>query len=407
MYRLTNLTRVAALGALAAVASCNANRDVLGPDSPPGGDIFKSYVAIGNSITAGYQSGGIMDSTQQQSYARLLARAMGTQYHYPSLAGRGCAPPIINTQTGARFGTGSTATTCDLRNPVGVSDVLNNVAVPGANSYDPTSNTGIRPLVGTVLDTTSNTLTTLFLGGKTQVARALDARPTFVSIWIGNNDVLQPALSGLYQPIKTSQAQFQTNYDAMIKGLTDSMPNLKGLLIGVAKAQYLPTMVAAPTITTATMTSLAGKPVTVDAGCATSTSLVNVVSLVQAIRANTHPALVACSKGIYPAPVGDVYILDAAEQVTLNAAIDAYNNYISTKAAAINFAYYDPNILFAAQRAPGGGIPSFPNFSSGTATFGTLISLDGVHPTAAAHLLLANAMIPVINAKYGTALALQ
>jgi len=113
--------------------------------------------------------------------------------------------------------------------------------------------------------------------------------------------------------------------------------------------------------------------------------------------------VIACDKGIFPAPVGDVFVLDAAEQVTLGAAIDGYNTYIQNKAAAIGFAYYDPNVLFAASRASG-AIPPFPNFASATATFGALITLDGVHPSAATHKLIANELITVINAKYGTTL---
>src|SRR6478672_7116665 len=179
MSRLTNLSRVAAIGAILAIAACSSDKDVLGPSSPPGGDIFKSYVALGNSITAGFQSNGINDSTQRQSYARLLAGQMGTQYHYASLAGRGCTPPIANGLTGALSGTGSTATTCDLRAAGSVTDVLNNVAVPGARVLDPTSSSTVA----------SNALTTFILGGKTQVQKALEAKPTFVSIWIGNNDV--------------------------------------------------------------------------------------------------------------------------------------------------------------------------------------------------------------------------
>jgi hypothetical protein len=88
MYRLNHLGRVAALGAVVGLAACEAKDTVLGPTTIGTGDIFHSYVALGNSITAGYQSGGINDSTQRQSFARLLAVQMGTQYHYASLAGR-------------------------------------------------------------------------------------------------------------------------------------------------------------------------------------------------------------------------------------------------------------------------------------------------------------------------------
>jgi lysophospholipase L1-like esterase len=399
MFRRNQFFRVAAFGAIVALAACNSDKDVLGPTTPPGGDIFKSYVALGNSITAGFQSNGINDSTQRQSYARLLATQMGTQYHYASLAGRGCTPPIANGLTGTLVG-GAPAGTCDLRAASSVTEILNNVAVPGARVLDPTSSSTVA----------SNALTTFILGGKTQVQKAIQADPTFVTIWIGNNDVLQPALSGLFQPIVSTQAQFQTAYDAMITQLQAGAPHLKGgVLIGVAKAQYLPSfttgalLFATPAAQVAINTAT-GKTVVIDASCNGSQSLVNIVSLIPAIRAGTHPPIIACAKGIYPAPVGDVYVLDPAEQTTLNAAIDAYNTYIQQKAAAIGFAYYDPNTLFAAKKATG-DIPAFPNFASTTATYGSLISLDGVHPTALAHKLIANDLIGVINAQYKTSLA--
>ena len=397
MFRLNQLVRVAAFGALFALAACDTNEKVLGSRTPPGGDLFKSYVALGNSITAGFQSNGINDSTQRQSYARLLATQMGTQYHYASLAGRGCTPPIANGLTGALVAN-APAGTCDLRAASSVTDILNNVAVPGARVLDPTSTSTVA----------SNALTTFILGGKSQVQKALEARPTFATIWIGNNDVLQPALSGLFQPIVSTQTQFETAYDAMITELLAGAPDLKGVLIGVAKAQFLPSfssgalLFATPGAQLAINTAT-GKTVLIDASCNGSTSLVNVPQIILAIRAGTHPAVIACAKGLYPAPVGDILVLDPAEQATLNAAIDAYNNYIQSKASAIDFAYYDPNVLFAAKKVSG-DIPPFPNFGSTTATYGPLISLDAVHPNAAAHKLIANDLIAVINTKYGTKL---
>ena len=397
MFRLNTLGRAAAVGAIVALVACSSDKDLLGPSTPPGGDIFKSYVALGNSITAGFQSNGINDSTQRQSYARLLATQMGTRYHYASLKNPGCPPPIANGLTGALLGN-APAGTCALRDPSSVTDILNNVAVPGARVLDPTSATTVA----------SNALTTFILGGKTQVQKALQADPTFATIWIGNNDVLQPALSGLYQPIISTQAQFQTSYDAMIAELLAGAPDLKGVLIGVAKAQYLPSFSAGALLFASpqaqgAINAATGKTVVIDPSCQNSTALVNVPQIILAIRSGAHPTVIACAKGIYPAPVGDVYVLDPAEQTTLNAAIDAYNAYIQQKATSIGFAYYDMNPLFAAKKASG-DIPAFPNFASTTATFGPLISLDAVHPSALAHKLIANELIAVINAKYGTSL---
>ena len=77
----------AGLGCALLVAACQ--NDVLNsPGVPPyaGGAMFQRYVAIGNSITAGFQSGGINDSTQRQSYAVLVGGVMGgDRFYYPSL----------------------------------------------------------------------------------------------------------------------------------------------------------------------------------------------------------------------------------------------------------------------------------------------------------------------------------
>jgi len=67
MYSPKHLARAAAIGAVLVVAACEADHDVFGPNPPIGGELFRSYVAIGNSITAGFQSGGINDSTQLQA----------------------------------------------------------------------------------------------------------------------------------------------------------------------------------------------------------------------------------------------------------------------------------------------------------------------------------------------------
>jgi hypothetical protein len=146
MYSPKHLARAAAIGAVIVVAACQSNGDVFGPNPPTGGEIFRSYVAIGNSITAGFQSGGINDSTQQQAYPRLLAIQMGTPYRYASLVLPGCPPPVANFQTQARVGTGSTGTTCLVRSAASVTDVLNNVGVPDARVLDPFRPAPWRPM---------------------------------------------------------------------------------------------------------------------------------------------------------------------------------------------------------------------------------------------------------------------
>jgi lysophospholipase L1-like esterase len=405
MYSPKHLARAAAIGAVIVAVACEADHDVFGPNPPIGGEIFRSYVAIGNSITAGFQSGGINDSTQLQAYPRLLAIQMGTPYRYASLVLPGCPPPVANFQTQARVGTGSTGTTCLARSAASVTDVLNNVGVPDARVLDPISPSTVA----------SNALTTIILGGKTQVQRALDARPTFATIWIGANDVLQAAYTGILTPtpgvsngIVSTQAQFQASYDLMIKQLLDSMPGLKGVLIGVPLASSIPLMssgalIAASPAAQGALAAVAGKPVVVNPNCVGSAALITTPLLLNMIRANQIAAQISCQPGVDPTDprVGNLFVLDPTEGATLAAAINGYNTYIKSKADAIGFGYWDPNPtltgLPAAQKSP------FPSFAP-TNTFGTAFSLDGVHPSAEGHKIIANNLIAVINTKYGTTL---
>src|ERR1041384_1608439 len=92
-----------AAGLVLAAVGCS-NEDLFTPAVPAytGGAMFQRYVAMGNSITAGFQSGGINDSTQQRSYAVLLAAAMGGDpFYYPSLTTPGCPAPYTNIFTQA------------------------------------------------------------------------------------------------------------------------------------------------------------------------------------------------------------------------------------------------------------------------------------------------------------------
>ena len=411
--------RVGAIAAvaitLAAVACTKDSVDLISPP-PAANPIFQRYVALGNSITAGYQSSGINDSTQRESYAKIVAEQMHTGYVYPQLVGPGCAPPIINFQTQARFG-GGTSTTCQLRNPATTLLVQNNVAVPGATSFDPTAPT----------TKASNILTQLFLGGKTQVQRALDAQPTFVSVWIGNNDVLDAAAKGVtvYQNatdaasvgVKTALSTqgitdtvtFVANYKKMIDQL-QAQPNLKGILIGVVNVTQIPfifrvdSLIAEPT-TKAYFDAAVGHTTTITADCGTSNALVT-LGMIQFLKANPTAPL-SCTKGIVPTSpaIGDFFILDVADQAVFNKVITRYNAYIKAKADSIGFAYLDPNPLLASLRGAPGGIPLVPVLSSPTATFGPYISLDGIHPSGKAHRAIAAAIVTAINAKYGTSLA--
>ena len=398
------LSGAAVLGIVVLASCTDHSAKVLGPKPSQGNGIFQSYVSLGNSITAGYQSGGINDSTQSRSYAVLLAGQMGTRFAYPSLTKPGCPPPVDNFNTQTRVG-GGTSSTCVLRaNTVAI---LNNVAVPGATTFDPDA-------ASSTLTPSANLLTQLILGGKNQVQRAREANPTFATMWIGNNDVLAPAVSGVLVPMAgispgvTPQQTFQTNYDALVADLTKDNPNLKGVLIGVVNVANAPILFSGRVLQNAAflgaLSQAAGKPVTADPTTCTATTL-SLISfqIVAAIRAGTHPSTIFCEKTPQP-PVGDVFVLDSQELTTLGTYIAGVNAYISSKAQSIGFGYLDPNRALDSLKTIGQITPTGPNFTAPTAPFGKWLSLDGAHPSSAAHVLITNYLIDVINGKYGTTL---
>src|SRR5260370_10269809 len=96
--RTMTLRRVSLLAALSVAlvaAGCNSE-NLVTPPVPAylGGAMFARYVSFGNSITAGFQSGGLSDSLQRLGYPVLLPKAIGTPFFYPSPNNPGGPPPI-------------------------------------------------------------------------------------------------------------------------------------------------------------------------------------------------------------------------------------------------------------------------------------------------------------------------
>lgn len=404
----------AGIAALSLLVACG--EDDLDVTSPAdlNDELFRTYVAMGNSITAGYQSGGILDSTQRESYAFYLAQQMHTTYQYQKLIGTGCVAPVANFQTQARYN-GASATACGGIAPSSYRYV-NNVAVPGASIIDATNNNTAA----------TNPLTLLLSGGKSQVSRMLDASPTFLTVWLGNNDVLGAATTGLMSPASVPLGPGQTVASAGItpvnvftqryQTMVDSIklaPRLKGgVLIGVADVSNIPYLFSGALLNVpqvkGAIDAAVGGPVTV-VNCPANTNAligIQIINLLRGIRLQGGTPTLSCAKITGQTVVGDVFVIDEAERTALTTALAGYNAFIQQKATELNFAYVDPNPLLAAQRAGANpAVPAFPNLADPTNTFGLLFSLDGVHPRRPAHKLIANALIEAINAKYGTTLA--
>src|SRR3989454_7801444 len=122
---------------------------------------------MGTTITAGWQSDGINDSTQVQSFAVLLARQMQTPFYVPLMNRPGCRPPLTNIYLQTRV-LPAVPGNCALRKTQPIPPpYINNVAVPGALVVDPLDNSG-----------NPTALTTFFLGGQTPIQAIRRAKPT-------------------------------------------------------------------------------------------------------------------------------------------------------------------------------------------------------------------------------------
>ena len=87
-------------------------------------------------------------------------------------------------------------------------------------------------------------------------------------------------------------------------------------------------------------------------------------------------------------PTGPV--LTNATVAAIATRVGEINAYIQAEATARGWAYVDLNgLLDSVKTASPTNIPAFPSFTTPSTLFGPFISLDGIHPNAAAHRLIA------------------
>ena len=184
---------------------------------------FSRFVSLGNSITAGYQSGTIYESGQMYAYGNLIAKQVGVDFQTPyvsdpGLGGRmevqSLSPFTIkyNTSSGSLLNSSYPAP-------------YNNLGVPGALTYDILFATNSTNCASALFANTPNPyfdviLRNSVLNKGSQLQQALSLAPTFVTLWIGNNDVLGYATSGGTSPsAPTSVALFNQLFGGIMQGL--------------------------------------------------------------------------------------------------------------------------------------------------------------------------------------------
>jgi lysophospholipase L1-like esterase len=378
---------------------------------PDGGPLFERYVSLGNSVTAGFQSSGINLELQHDAYPALLAEKAGASFGIPELSMPGCPPP-----TAAPLGPPISEVACAARRLV-PPRVVQNVAVPGATTGDLTNPIG----TGTILNT-------LILGGRTQVAAMLDADPTLVSVWIGNNDALSAVLTGDVSSL-TSLGDFQAKYDQIVDAIIESGAQ-DAILIGPVDASaIIPALQPGAYFWAVAQAPPPGlPPLAVSDNCAPFTAtgqpnpgafqnLVSFFGIAAQIAAGSVPVVVDCAAD---AP----FLLNVAERTEIAQRVGMYNAYIQQQAADNGWIYVDPASAFygPALADPNDTrrcqlLPTATDAASFLAAvqascpvdlagnfFGSYFSYDGVHPSSSAHVAIADTLAQRLNAKHGLSL---
>jgi lysophospholipase L1-like esterase len=356
---------------------------------------FSTYVAMGDSLTAGFSSGSLEQKYQVNSYPALIYReATGktTGFEQPLVSAPGI--PGILMLTGL-FPTVITATP-GLGQPINLNlqRAYNNIAVPGATLHD---------LLTKTQSTSANDITDLILRrlGATQLQEGLSLKPTFVTLWIGNNDALAAATSGIaIEGVTLTPAdQFTADYNTVVNAITAT--GAKMAIANIPDVTSIPFVTTIPRFLVNPKTNqlvlINGQPVPLIGpnGPLQAGDYVLLTASAELAQGRGIPA----AAGGTGQPLSDNAVLSAAEVATIKAHVDAYNNTIRTVANAKGLAFVDANAVLRDLATNGiaiGGI----DFSSAFLT-GGIFGYDGVHPTAFGYAYIANLFIDAINTTYG------
>ncbi len=351
---------------------------------------FSNTIFLGDSLTAGFQSGSLLDTTQVHGWAPVLAAQAGFGIVQPLIAYPGAPnvlqleslgpPPVITSAPGTTSGRDNFATQpTDLAVPGALlNDVMN--TVPLAN-----------PAAG---QQQINQLVLGFPGlgygqAYSQSTFAVKAQPTTIFLWIGNNDALIADETGMPSSM-TSVTNFTSQYQALITQLTTLTP--ANLVIA-----NIPDVTKVPYLTPAA--EVLGL-VSEETGVPTAV-LSQILGIVPGDYVNPTgtaeiPLILA---GQQKGPIDDAGVLSAAEVVTVQAQVTAFNQVIAAQAKAAGATLVDINALFSQLFATGLTINGY----TGNASFlGGFFALDGIHPTNTGYAVIANTFIDTMNAQIKT-----
>lgn len=263
------------------LAACSDDDKVaVAPDEPitAGEADFTRYVALGNSLTAGFSDNALFKKGQENAYPNILASqfamAGGGDFKTPFLGDDNLGgltfygTPI----QGTRYAIDGFNTCPSISPKIGpiagvpsndITNVLtggfNNMGIPGAKLYHLAAPNYGNP--AGVLAGTANPYFVRFASSPstTVIADAMAMNPTFFSLWIGNNDVLAYSTSGgvgVNQTGNMNPATYGSNditdptffaatYETIVTALT--LNGAKGVVANIPYVYTIPFFTTVPT----------------------------------------------------------------------------------------------------------------------------------------------------------------
>ena len=239
---------------------------------------FSKYVAVGNSLTAGYANGALYITGQENSYPNIIAQ------QFAFVGGGDFRQPLMNDNMGGLLFNGAIlpgfpnryvlsakpdgsspspkrlegTPTTDVANHL--SGPFNNMGVPGAKSYH-LGVEGYGNIAGlATIPPAANPYFVRFASSDNAsvIGDAVAQSPSFFTLWIGNNDILSYATSGGSGVDQTGNLDprsyggnditdpnvFASVYSAQVDALTAN--GAKGALINIPEVTSIPYFTTVP-----------------------------------------------------------------------------------------------------------------------------------------------------------------
>ncbi|KQT22382.1 G-D-S-L family lipolytic protein [Chryseobacterium sp. Leaf404] len=456
-----------AVSALLFTVSCNTDFDTDVKDVvvTKGEADFTKFISLGNSLTSGYRDGTLYSGGQNESFPSMIAMQM-------KLAGGGeFKQPLMPNNIGGFNNLPGFPGKLELKLVNGsLSPVANSPAAALDNiaSGGPYQNMGVPgakvshllfPGYGNPANLALGTANPYFVrfaanpASSSVVGDALAQNPTFVSLWIGNNDVLGYATTGGdgSNPITPVDGGvgvgFNSTYSALAGIVFPAGTTRKGVVANIPNVTNVPFFTRVPAmpltnLTDAQVSQLNSGYATYNAGLAQAKALgaINdaeyqkrLIKFVAGAVSNgavitdkdlaTVPGLpkyrqttskdfilLTASAVLTPqagggtsVPLEDKLVLTEAEAAKVLTATAAYNTTIRSVADSKGLAFVDMNEKMIELNAKSGiswnGVKYTATFVTGGA-----FSLDGVHLTGRGYAIVANEFIKSINKKYRSTL---